>query len=118
VTSANATLQVVIPQPVILTQPVNAAVSLGGNASFSVAASSPVPLTYQWSFNGAAITSSGNSSTLTLNNVQLANAGSYRVIVSSVGGSVTSSIATLNVQGTTPLVSVQPRISSLPSGRT
>ena len=39
-------------QPVIINQPANQTVVLGGNAMFSVMATGVGPLTYQWQFNG------------------------------------------------------------------
>jgi hypothetical protein len=59
-------------------------------------------LTYQWAFNGTALTdgngiSGSATSTLALSNVQSAITGNYTVKVSTVGGSVTSNVATLSL---------------------
>jgi subtilase family serine protease len=81
--------------PTITTQPTNFVVSVGNDASFSVTANSPVPVTYQW--YGASSTLGATNSTLTLTNVQLSAAGSYYVVVSNTFGYVTSSNATLTV---------------------
>ena len=59
--------------------------------TFTVSASGSAPLSYQWLRNGANVTNGGNvigatSSTLTLTNVQIGNAGSYTVAVSNPGG--------------------------------
>ena len=51
--SLNALLTVGI-RPVIVTQPTNLAVALGGVATFSVVAEGAPPLSYRWSFNGTA----------------------------------------------------------------
>jgi hypothetical protein len=62
---------------------------------------SSVSLSYQWRFDGANIAGATNA-TLTLTNLQGSDSGSYSVIVTSPGGSVTSSNAIL-----TPLSTVQ-----------
>jgi hypothetical protein len=61
-------------------------------------------LSYQWQFDGASIAGATNA-TLTLNNLQGSEAGSYSVIVTSLGGSVTSSNATLTPQSAIQVVS-------------
>jgi hypothetical protein len=95
VTSATATLTIYVP-PTITTQPLSQAMTQGQNASFSVVASGTAPLSYQWIFNGAAL-SGATSSALTLSNVQTSVAGSYSVLVTNLAGSVTSAAATLTV---------------------
>ena len=88
----------VIP-PTITTQPQSASGSIG-NVSFSVQASGS-NLVYQWHKDGQPLAGQ-TAPTLTLVNVQAADAGNYTVVVSNlVGGlpvnSVTSSVATLTV---------------------
>jgi sugar lactone lactonase YvrE len=72
-----------------------------------VASGNPAP-TYQWYFGGAAI-SGATSATLSLSNVQSANAGNYYVTVANSAGSVISATATLTVsaQSAATLVSGQ-----------
>ena len=74
--------------PVITSQPVSATVTVGGTASFTVVA--PGAVIYQWFFNGNSI-GGATSTSLTLSNVQTANAGSYFVVVTNAAGSVNSS---------------------------
>jgi len=76
-------------QPIINTQPQNLTVLAGSNATFSVSATGPGPLSYQWKFNGTNI-SGATGSVLSLANVQPINAGSYQVIVTNANGSATS----------------------------
>jgi sugar lactone lactonase YvrE len=87
--------------PAITAQPQSQTVTVSSNVQFSVLASGkPVP-TYQWSFNGVAI-SGATSSTLSLTNVQLSHAGTYTVTVANASGSATSNAATLAVNPAAP----------------
>ena len=103
--------------PVISTQPQNQTVTAGATVNFWVEASGTAPLSYQWEFNGANI-AGATGPTLTLNNVQAANAGSYRVIVSNFAGSVTSATATLTVNPPPqpPSISQQPQSQTVTAG--
>jgi hypothetical protein len=98
VTSSPAILTV-LPTPVpptITSQPTNLSVHVTSNATFRVTATGTTPLSYQWRFNGTNLIGR-TSSVLTLVNVEFSNAGPYSVVVSNVGGSVTSSPASLTV---------------------
>jgi len=90
--------------PVITAQPVSRTVSAGASTTFSVTATGGV-LSYQWYFNGAALSGATNAD-LTVSSAQTANVGSYHVVVSNFYGSVTSSTVQLTVN---PVV-------TLPSG--
>lgn len=96
--------------PTITNQPQSLTVAVGANPSFSVAATGTAPLSYFWSLNTNTPVG-GNSSTLSLNNVQTGDSGSYRVIVTNSVGSATSSVATLTVL-------VPPSITSNPTNLT
>jgi hypothetical protein len=109
ITSAVATLTVLV-LPGITTQPQSLTVTQGQSASFSVVASGTAPLSYQWSFNSAAL-SGATSTTLTLTNVQATDAGSYTAVVANPGGSITSEVATLTVN-------IQPGITTQPQSLT
>jgi sugar lactone lactonase YvrE len=92
---------IVVALPQITTQPQSQTVTAGTSVSFSVTASgSPAP-TYQW-YNTGVMVGGATSATLTLNNVQAINAGSYYVVVTNVAGSATSNQATLTVNTATP----------------
>jgi hypothetical protein len=82
--------------PVIIAQPTNQTIAVGGTANFNVTASGALPLSYQWIFSGTNISGATNT-TLTLTNVQLNQAGNYAVLVTNVYGSVLSSNAALTV---------------------
>jgi alpha-tubulin suppressor-like RCC1 family protein len=80
--------------PLITGQPADQYAPAGQTVSFSVSAIGLATLAYQWQSNGVAI-SGATSSTLTLTNVQAADAAAYNVVVTSsdTGGSVVSSNA-------------------------
>ncbi|MDB6123148.1 MAG: Immunoglobulin I-set domain protein [Pedosphaera sp.] len=87
--------------PAIVSQPQNQSVVTGSNVNFSVIVSGTSPLSYQWSFNGTDLVGATGAS-LTLNNVQPADAGVYAVTVTNTLGSVISSNATLTVNVPVP----------------
>jgi hypothetical protein len=82
----------------------------GATETFTVQASGPQPLVYRWFYNSNAIPAVVNPSaataSLTLTNVQLANAGYYYVTVSNGlaagGGVATSAVAQLIVHAYSP----------------
>jgi hypothetical protein len=116
ITSAVATLTVNVP-PAITTQPQSQTVTLDQNASFSIVATGTAPLSYQWSFNGTAVSGTTNAS-LTLTNVQTTQAGSYTVVVTNNAGSITSAVATLTVTNPVVTLSVASGAGMTPSGFT
>ncbi|HMJ89954.1 MAG TPA: immunoglobulin domain-containing protein, partial [Candidatus Acidoferrum sp.] len=82
--------------PTITTQPTNITVELGATAEFYVGVAGTPPFSYQWqrfttNLPGAI------GATLTLNNVQPSQAGTYRVVVTNHGGNIISASATLTV---------------------
>jgi uncharacterized delta-60 repeat protein len=94
VTSLVATLTVL--DPAITGQPVSQNTNAGGAAAFSLTASGTAPLDYQWRKAGVAMAGATNAS-LTLTNVQRADAGCYDVVASNGFGTVTSAVASLTV---------------------
>ena len=89
-------LVIVDAPPTILVQPGGQAVLRGADVTFRFAAAGTEPLAYQWQWNGTNIVGATND-TLTLTNVQSAQAGGYEVVVTNVAGSVTSVVAILTV---------------------
>ena len=63
-------------------------------------AAGTVPLSYQWSFNGAAI-SGATASSLNVPNIQPANAGTYTVMVTNVAGMAPGGPAVLTMNSAT-----------------
>jgi hypothetical protein len=96
VVASNMTLTVIVP-PIITVEPVSEFVSATSNASFTVVSANGVPApSFQWYTNNVA-DPNGTSATYTITNAQLANDGTYYVVVSNAAGSVTSDSVTLTV---------------------
>ena len=95
--------------PRITTQPLAQVAQTGGTASFSVTATGTPAPTYQWRKNGEDL-SGATSASLTLANVQSADAAGYDVVLTNVVRSVTSSLARLTVSATAtaPVITRQP----------
>ncbi len=100
--------------PTVLSDPQDVTVLVGQTASFSVSANGTAPLTYQWKKNGADI-SGATSNQLTISSAQLADAGSYTVVISNSAGSITSAAATLTVNEA-PAITTQPAGATLAIG--
>jgi plastocyanin len=91
--------------PTITTQPLplNQSVLAGSAVSFSVAATGSTPLSYQWQLDSTNLSDGGNISgsdttNLILNDITVAEAGTYSVIVSNAAATITSSNAILSVE--------------------
>jgi len=99
VTSQVATLTVV--DPFIIINPATQAVQGGQTVAFGVTAAGAQPISYQWRRNGASVLGATNAS-LTLTNVGTADAASYSAVISDAFGSLTSAVAVLTVNLSTP----------------
>jgi hypothetical protein len=115
-TSSAATLTVNTP-PSITTQPSNQTVTAGQSATFSVVASGPGTLTYQWLKNGGAISGATSASYTTPATTGADNGSLFTVTVSDSVGSVTSGAATLTVNAP-PTVTSQPASQTVIAGQT
>jgi hypothetical protein len=112
VTNADATLTVVTP-PMLTSAPTNEVVLVGANAAFQANASGSL-LSFQWQFNGTNLPGA-TSSSLTLTNVQPAEAGNYTVLVTNVAGLAASAAqlipvlppVSISVNGISVAVSLQ-----------
>lgn len=82
--------------PTITTHPTNRQVTAGASVAFTVAATGVPTPTYQWRQNGTNLVGQ-TAATLTFNNVQVAAAGTYSVLVSNSAGTLISSNALLTV---------------------
>jgi hypothetical protein len=86
------------PPPTILTPPLTQTAEMGSLAVFWVGVTNTVPgATYQWYFNGTNALGGATNSYLDLAKVQPAQAGAYTVVVTNLGGAVTSAPAALSV---------------------
>lgn len=102
--------------PAIASQPSSQAVANGANATFSVGVAGAA--TYQWTFNGSAI-SGATGSSLSLDGVQPSESGAYAVIVTGPGGNTTSNSAFLTVTSSAgPTISAQPQSLTVAPGQT
>ncbi|MBW8864697.1 MAG: hypothetical protein JF609_07200 [Verrucomicrobia bacterium] len=111
-----------LARPFIINQPVGQAAAAGANVRLSVAALGASPLTYQWQFNGTNLPAGGNISNantnvLTFSGAITNNTGNYTLILTNSYGSVTSSVAFLNI-GQPPVFVTQPTNLTLLTGST
>jgi hypothetical protein len=120
--TSNTAMLIVLPvnAPTITMQPVSRTALVGTTVPFDVEAFSPVALGFQWQKNGDAIAGATNE-IFTLSSAQATDAGTYSVVVSNAGGSITSNHATLTVNapvGTAPSIGSHPRVKrSTPARR-
>ena len=99
--SCNVTVSATPVAPTVIINPVGATV-LGGTAyTFNVTVNGTSPLSYQWSFSSDGTTyapiAGATSASYAIPSVSLANEGYYKVAVTNVAGSDTSSAAQLVV---------------------
>ena len=98
----------------IAAPPQSQSVKAGSDATFTVAATGTLPLSYQWSFLGSGIPGATGSSYTRLN-VQPADAGNYSVTVTNVAGGTNSTPAALTVL--LPQPAHFEGVTALPDGR-
>jgi PKD repeat protein len=108
---SSPTLLTVIAPPGIASQPIDQTVAPGQTAQFTIIATNECGSgsTYQWQFFGTNLLGSTGAS-LSIPNAQLANAGPYDVVVTNFAGSITSTVATLNLS-IGPVVILWPNLS-------
>ena len=82
--------------PQITSQPTSQNVATSSSVVFRIVATSSTPLSYQWNFNGTAISGATNQN-LYLSNLTSSSAGNYSCTISNSSGSVTSTSALLSV---------------------
>src|SRR5262249_30811261 len=105
------------PLPQLLAQPQNQVVATGASATFSVSATSTMPLSYQWLKNGAVI-AGATSASYTIAAVRSTDAGGYSVRVTTDGSAVTSDLATLLLAAVPPpQIAAQPQAQGAITGQ-
>ncbi len=102
--------------PSIAIHPANQSVEAGQTATFSVTATGPSQLFYQWQKNGTDIAGANTSSYTTPPVFPADNGSQYRCIVSNGGGGIISNAATLTVTGTAPSITTHPVSQSVLEG--
>jgi polygalacturonase/pectin methylesterase-like acyl-CoA thioesterase len=107
-----AQLTVTVPLPAFTTEPTAATAAAGDSASFSAAATNAA--SYQWYYDGVAITGNATATTgsLTVSGVTPASAGNYSVVATDASGSTSSSDAALAVTAGAG----QPTLPVIPNG--
>jgi hypothetical protein len=109
-TGTNGTFSLVTVDPSILNQPASISTNAGNTVTFSVTTTGTGTLKYQWLFNGTNI-SGATTSVLTKSNVQnnSANVGNYAVVITNASNAaITSSVVSLTVIDTLPIITTQP----------
>ncbi len=112
--SATLTVDAAPVGPSITTQPASRSVTVGQTATFSVVAAGTAPLTYQWQKNNANISGGTAANYTTPATVSSDSGATFRVIVTNLVASITSSSATLTVSA----ASVGPSITTQPASET
>ncbi len=82
--------------PFLTKNPQSALANAGETVTFVAQAIGSLPLSYQWTKNGSAITGA-NTSSLTLANIQQSDEGEYAMTVTNTAGTATTSTARLTV---------------------
>ena len=123
VTSNGAALIISGLAPGISTPPFSQTVAAGSSAIFTVVASGSPTLSYQWLRGGTALVNGANvsgatSASLTLANVQSADATNYSVVVTNSVSSVTSATVALTVSPAAPTIVTAPGAQTVPLGGT
>jgi len=108
--------------PTITGQPSAQNVCPGATANFTVTATGPGTLTYQWQKNQSNLSNSGHYSgvttaTLTVSNCDANDAANYRCVVSNAYGSTNSNEAALTLKTTTAITG-QPQNQTVAAGAT
>lgn len=103
-TTVSRIVTVVSPQaPSFSSEPADQTAQCAGDFMLTVAVTGVPPPTYQWYSSGGAIANATNS-TLDLPDLPLNGGGTYQVIVTNLGGSITSRVVTVTVIDTIPPV--------------
>jgi uncharacterized repeat protein (TIGR03803 family) len=113
-----------IDSPLQITRQPRAVTAFAGDTiSFDVAVLGSLPVSYQWQqygtnlYDGANISGS-SSSVLTLGNVTPADMAPYSVVVSNIYGSITSSVAALQIMIAPPAIVTGPASQTVLTGTT
>jgi hypothetical protein len=92
----------------------NDSASVGANLVLNPTVTGTPPFSYQWVFNGASLLNQTNAS-LKLNSVQATNEGTYAVVISNAGGSVSNEIV-LTIDTNFTKVTTGPMVTTVMPG--
>jgi hypothetical protein len=98
-------------QPIIVRQPQDQIVATNTTAVFTVAVGGSQPLSYQWQRNNVDLPGA-NGPSLVIDNVQVADAADYRVVITNLYGSVISTVAMLSIVSP-PVILSQPQSTNV-----
>ena len=103
----------VVSPPVITGEPTPQSGLEGANVTFIATVVGGLPIYYQWQKNGSPLADGTNifgsaTGSLMISNLSWADAGTYFVVVSNVANVVTSSVVSLSVISSQPVIVVQP----------
>lgn len=112
VTSAPATLTVVVPPQVTSVKNVNPSVSLGASQSLLAQFSGTPPFHFQWFLNGSPLPDATNSR-LAFASVQLTNLGNYTVVITNYAGAATSAPVALAADPTFTKITTDPVVANI-----
>jgi hypothetical protein len=103
--TSSVTVLIVESRPSLVTQPVGETIAVGTTATFSVGATNDCGggLAYQWQLAGTNLNGATNL-VFIHTNAQFADSGDYAVLVTNLGGAITSSAALLIVTNPPQLV--------------
>ncbi len=105
VTSNGALLTVTSSGPPVITQqPLNQAVTVGETATFVVAATGSMPLTYQWQKGSTPISGATSATYTTPATISGDSGAQFKVVVTNSGGNIASDAATLTVNASTDVL--------------
>ena len=113
-----------IDSPLEITRQPQALTTFAGDtANFGVSVFGSLPVSFQWEKDGTNLYDVGNvsgsgSPTLTLANVSRGEAAPYSVVVSNVYGSITSSVAMLQIEVAPPAIVSEPVSQTILAGTT
>jgi len=103
----------------ITTQPKSIAVNAGSDVTLTISATSTGTISYQW-YKNSELVAGASSASLVISAAQPSDAGTYTVIVTTAGGSITSQAAsvTVNSVAEAPVFSEQPVSQTIGQGST
>lgn len=113
--SVSATFKIIVYVPPAITS-VSASTNIpaGSTLNLSVVATGAGPLGYRWFFENVTLPGATNP-VVSIANIQAANEGIYRVVVTNLGGATTSGVVSVRVSPAPPSILTNPAPLTLPA---